>query len=338
MKKIFTVILMFFLCAAFIGCGKEEAAVSGKTMGTTYHIKVVKGSFDSVANLQEEIDERLAQINKSMSTYQKESEINQFNRMARVGEAFKASDDFYRVMSLGRQLHALTSGAWDGTVDPLVKLWGFGNRGSSNRIPEKSEIESVLQNVGFDQIDISEDKKITKKKPVLGVDLASVAKGYGVDQIAQLLRDKGFEDFIVEIGGEVFASGLRMDGGMWRVGINIPEKDAPADAVYKVVAMSNKGFATSGDYRNFFEIDGRSYSHVLDPRTGYPVSNGVVSASVLASDCAFADGLATALMIMGPKKGLSLVARLKGVECFIVVRDADGNLTNHASDGFSTVD
>ncbi|MDM8552570.1 FAD:protein FMN transferase [Desulfobacterales bacterium HSG2] len=326
---LFTVLLM-------AGCGKEEVLISGRTMGTTYHIKIVTGYFKKGAGLKEKIDRRLGEINRSMSTYMKESEISRFNAVKSTGEKFYISDDFFQVMTIAKSLHEVTRGAWDGTVKPLINLWGFGNSEKRERIPEKEQIKSLLANIGFYNIEISEEKYLRKKNAFISLDLASVAKGYGVDQVAELIEENGFEDFLVEIGGEVFASGLRKDGGNWRVGINTPRPGAAYDAVYKAVSLHNRAFATSGDYRNFFEAGGRRYSHILDPVTGYPVTNGVVSVSVIADNCTLADGLATAVMVMGHEKGLELVSRLRDAECLIVVQEEDGSLTDYYSEGFET--
>ena len=166
------------------------------------------------------------------------------------------------------------------------------------------------------------------------LDLSSIAKGYGVDQVAELVRREGFTDFIVEIGGEVRAGGTRRDGRPWRVGINRPRADALPDELYRVAFLRDEAFATSGDYRNFFARDGVRYSHVLDPRTGRPVTNRVVSVSIRAPDCTLADGLATAVMVMGAEAGLALVERLDGVEGLVVVETPEGGLQDHPSTGF----
>ena len=166
------------------------------------------------------------------------------------------------------------------------------------------------------------------------LDLASIAKGYGVDQVAEIVRQAGFNNYLVEIGGEIAASGKRRDGKWWRIGINRPRKEANFNDVYKAVDLRNKAFATSGDYRNFFEIEGVRYSHVIDPRTGYPVSNGIVSVSIIAPNCTVADGLATAVMVMGPEKGLNLINHLEDVEGLIIIEKTDGSLYEHPSAGF----
>ena len=178
------------------------------------------------------------------------------------------------------------------------------------------------------------NRALAKRNKSITLDLSSIAKGYGVDQLAEIIRKAGFKNYLVEIGGEIFASGQRPDGRLWRIGINRPRKDAGFAAVYKVVDLNNRAFATSGDYRNFFEVDGIRYSHILDPRTGAPVANGVVSVSVVAGSCAFADGLATALMIMGPDPGIQLINRIADAEALIVVEGPNDTLVDYYSGGF----
>jgi thiamine biosynthesis lipoprotein len=333
--KLNTVTFLLCFVLLFAGCGlKKEVALSGKTMGTTYHIKVVAGMFTRTADLQKKIDARLDEINKSMSTFIKDSEISRFNADQNVGEKFMISDDFYNVLVVAKKIYEETGGAWDGTVKPLVDLWGFGNGKIRHTLPEKSQIKTLLSDVGFSNIEISPDHYLVKKKASIFLDLASIAKGYGVDQVAALIRDNGINDFLVEIGGEIFASGFRKDGKKWRVGINRPQENAPFNQVYKVIDIHDKGFATSGDYRNYFEVRHKRFSHIIDPRNGYPVDNGVVSVSILADTCTFADGLATAVMVLGSKKGLDLVNQLENTECFIVTQNKNGALIDHYSRGF----
>ena len=177
-------------------------------------------------------------------------------------------------------------------------------------------------------------KGLKKRKLAVTLDLASIAKGYGVDKVSELLLKNKISNFIVEIGGEVYASGRRKDGQRWRVGINEPRKDAPVDAVYTSVMLQNKGLATSGNYRNFVEIGGKLYSHIIDPKTGWPVDNGVASVSILADTCALADGLATAILVMGPEKGQALLDRLDTVEGMILLTKSNGAFEEFRSKGF----
>ncbi|MCG6911789.1 MAG: FAD:protein FMN transferase [Deltaproteobacteria bacterium] len=320
------------------GCSaKKEVVFSGRTMGTTYHIKAVAGYFIWTADLKTKIDACLVDINQSMSTYIQDSEISRFNRFEKIDAPFFVSDGFLDVIRTAEKLYKITGGAWDGTVKPLVDLWGFGKPGRQGGLPDAEAIESRLKTVGFDRIEISDEGYVKKQHADTTLDFASIAKGYGVDRVSGLLKSEGIADFIVEIGGEVVASGRRKDGRPWHVGVNMPDKDASRSALYGVVDLSDRAMATSGDYRNFFEKDGVMYSHIIDPRTGYPVRNGVVSATVITRDCMLADGLATAVMVMGHEKGLALLERMPGVEGMVIVREADNRLVDYPTPGFVTL-
>jgi thiamine biosynthesis lipoprotein len=317
----------------------HEHSFQGRTMGTTYHIKVVATGLRSVAALQAEVDALLEFINASMSTYRPDSEISRFNAHKVSGQPFAISADFLQVMQTAGEIYRLSEGAWDATVLPLVELWGFGRSAAARQtLPSPSEINQALKQVGFDQIQVDGKGFLVKKRPEVTLDLASIAKGYAVDRVALLLKKKTFTHYLVEIGGEVYAAGLRLDGKPWQVGINQPDPSASATAVYKAVALEDRAMATSGDYRNFFEINGRRYSHIIDPRSGYPVGNGVISASVFASNCTLADGLATAMMVLGPEKGIALLDRLPNVEGIIIVRQSDGGLKNYVSHGVASLE
>ena len=313
---------------------KREHLIRGRTMGTVYHVKVVTGAHQGISGLKEKIAKRLDEINQSMSPYINTSEISRFNDLHRVGEKFKISGDFFEVMKVAKEIYQLSDGAWDGTVNPLVDLWGFGRGGRKNAVPPKNQIAALLPAIGFHQIEVIAPGYLIKKQAAVTLDLSSIAKGYGVDQVAGVIRKAGFQNYLVEIGGEVFAGGVRKDGQQWRVGINRPRKDAAVNDIYKVVRLRDHAFATSGNYRIFFEVDGIRYSHVIDPKTGYPVSNGVVSVSVIADTCTFADGLSTAIMVLGYEKGLSLINRLDHVEGLIVVEAPDNRLIDFYSKGF----
>jgi thiamine biosynthesis lipoprotein len=318
-----------------VGCElKKETRFTGKTMGTTYRVKIISNYFTKVSHLKKKVKMSLEGIDHSLSTYKKNSEISRFNSIKSTTKPFRATKDFLGVMDMGKKLHKLTQGAWDGTIDPLVNLWGFGRSGIKYEIPAKSEIETRLAQVGFDQIDFLPHQMLKKRNSTVKVDLASIAKGYGVDKVADLLRKNHITDFLVEIGGEVYAKGRRKDGQKWRVGINEPHKEAPVGAVYTIIELEDKGFATSGDYRNFIEINGKRYSHVIDPNTGWPVDNGVVSVSILADTCALADGLATAIMVMGPHTGQALLNHLDSVEGMILTVNSHGSLREYPSKGF----
>jgi thiamine biosynthesis lipoprotein len=314
MKRYHQIIIsVIFLLLATGVEAQTEHLIEGRTMGTTYHIKVVADAAESVNDLKERIDRRLLEINQVFSTYIKDSEISRFNALKQAGGKYPVSDDFIQVMRVADRIYRLSGGAWDGTVNPLVDLWGFGPKQRQPRKPPEAEIKVLIQKIGFDRIRVEEPNFLVKNLATVTLDLNSIAKGFAVDQISKLVAAGGFENYLVEIGGEVYAAGVRADGKNWRVGINRPQKDAA-----------------------FNEIGGQRYSHVIDPRTGYPVSNGVVSVSIIADNCTLADGLATAIMVMGSEKGIQLVNRLNNVECFIVIEKSDGRLVDVYSAGFAT--
>ena len=327
--------LSLVICLPACG-GRQEFQIAGRTMGTTYHIKVVTSDDVDLDGLKRQIDEHLEEINRSMSTYRPDSEISRFNALDAADVPVTVSRDFLTVLTVARRLHGLTGGAWDGTLKPVINLWGFGNTKHPHTVPPPEAIAAALADTGFDNLRIHESGAISKKQPRLTLDLASIAKGYGVDVVAGALRRAGYRDFLVEIGGEVFAAGQRKDGRPWRVGINLPDPSAPADRVYRAVTLTDDAMATSGDYRSFFVETGHQYSHIIDPRTGRPVQNGVVSVSVTADNCTLADGLATGVMVMGASAGLALLERLPGVEGFIIEKGADGSLRSSATKGFPT--
>jgi len=312
---------------------KQEVVLSGRTMGTTYHIKAVVSGKMSADALGLAVTKRLEAINRSMSVYDPESEISRFNR-ADKGALVPVSADLLTVFLVGKRIHEMTGGAWDATVGPLVNLWGFGPGKAPERLPDDVAVRDALFRVGFGSISLQGEGNLEKKRDGLFLDFGSIAKGYGVDAVASLLREKNIRHFLVEIGGEVYGEGSRIDGKPWRVGINTPQRGAAVGALFQVRTLEGQALATSGDYRNFLEVDGRIWTHVIDPRTGHPVENGVTSVSVLADSTVFADGLATALMVMGPEEGLALVNRLSGVECLLIVRKSDGGLEVFPSDSW----
>jgi thiamine biosynthesis lipoprotein len=218
-------------------------------------------------------------------------------------------------------------------MKPLVDLWGFGTRKGTGQIPETGRIARALADTGFNHIQISPGHRIQKNRAVT-LDLGSIAKGYGVDAVAQLFVSSGITNLLVEIGGELYGSGLNPKGKPWSVGISRPDKQYAHQSLYKIIRLNNQAIATSGNYRNFFEKNGKTFSHIIDPRTGFPVNNAIVSTSVIAKDCTLADGLATALMVMDCQKGIDLVNRLDNTECLIIEKKGQ-TLISHPSKKFN---
>ncbi len=326
-----TVMLVWLLLAT--GCNSKVYLLTGPTMGTSFHIKVVAGRRSDLLSLQKAIVQRLEQVEQSMSTFRQDSEISRFNRLP-AGCIFHPSSDLRAVMAVARQVYHLSRGAWDGTVKPLVDLWGFSRTPPPTETPQAATIASALKNTGFDKIKFLEDGNLVKTSTGLHLDLASIAKGYGVDQVAAVIEGAGFNNYLVEIGGEVIAAGQKPDGNPWKVGINRPAFQAALDEVFYVVELSEKAMATSGNYRRFLPIGGKNYSHIIDPRTGYPCESGVISATVMADKCVTADALATALMVMQPDQGINLIETIAGTEAMVVIRKGDGGLKSYFSSGF----
>lgn len=300
-----------------------KVVFTGNTMGTTYRIVYLD---QEERNFKSEVDSILIVFNKSLSTYIQDSEISRFNRSDTL---FFESPYFLPVLEAGKLVYEQTSGAFDPTVASLVNLWGFGPDGP--QLKDSVNIKSMLVLVDFESIHFDE-AKVIKKKEGVNLDFSAIAKGYGVDVIATYLSDKGIRNMLVEIGGELVAKGVNEEGELWKVGINRPEEGTVANELYSIVALSNQGMATSGNYRNYYEVDGLKISHTIDPKTGKPVSHGLLSATVLAESCMIADAIATSLMVMGTAEAIEF-QKSADFEIFLIYNDEDGTLKPYASEG-----
>lgn len=317
-----------FLIAAFVlllGCSersRDVAVLSGSTMGTTYHISVVgKLSTQVQSELQASVDKRLAAINQSMSTYIEDSELSVLNRSP-VSQWQSVSSGLFEVLAMSQQLHALSGGAFDITVGPLVNRWGFGPGFTIAKVPDQQEIDQILSLIGAKHLYLDAKQSRAKREQPVELDLSAIAKGYGVDKVAELLTAKGYNDFLVEIGGEIRVSGQNKFGKAWRIGIERPVPSLEK-LVQKAIAVTGLAVATSGDYRNYYEVGGKRYSHTIDPRTGYPVDHGLVSVTVLDPLCARADALATAFIVMGQEQAL-LLANSENIAAFFIIQTESG--------------
>ncbi len=303
------------------GVEHHTSKLSGATMGTSYHIKVV-GNEPLVAQdtLQKMIDERLLLINQQMSTYIDDSELSLLNRN-NSREWVALSEPLFEVIAISDTISRLSDGAFDITIGPLIELWGFGVREQGSSVPSAAERRIAQSNIGFKSIKLdAETGSILREKPVR-IDLSAVAKGYGVDVVAALLEEQGYVNYMVEIGGEIRVSGHNGTGNLWRIGI---EKPTPglAQTSRQAIAMTNVAMATSGDYRNYYEVDGVRYSHTIDPRTASPITHNLVSVTVLAQTSAEADALATAFNVMGVDAALPLANR-EGIAAFFIIKDGN---------------
>ncbi|MDH4085165.1 MAG: FAD:protein FMN transferase [Nitrospira sp.] len=297
-----------------------ELHLSGRTMGTTYSVKYRPTHVTpSLKAMQIEVDALLAEINHTMSTYDQESELSRLNRL-RTTNWVPASAPLRDVLKAALEIGAQSEGAFDITVGPLVNLWGFGPEVHPDRIPLETDIAAAHARSGLDKVTLSEAQQaIRKHRPDVFLDLSGIAKGYGVDRVAELMTAHGIEHYMVEIGGEIRVRGFKEQDTPWRIAIEKPLSSERS--VHTMLALSDIALATSGNYRNFFEIAGRRYSHTIDPTTGWPVDNHLVSVTVLAETSMRADAWATAFQVLGPERGMAIAERLNLPVLFVIDRD-----------------
>jgi len=295
-------------------------------MGTTYHVKVVAPESLDKAALNARIKAVLDRIESRMSTYRNDSELSLFNQSP-VGGTFAVSAETASVVALGLEVSQQSGGAFDMTVGPLVNLWGFGPDQSITKTPEPDVIAERLQKVGYQAISVRSNPSALQKLAPRYLDLSAIAKGYAVDQLAELLMPE-FSGFMVEVGGELRLHGRKPGAEAWRIAVESP--DATTREIQRVIEVGDNAIATSGDYRNYFEQDGVRYSHTIDPATGRPINHRLASVTVVDPSCARADALATALMVLGDEKGLSLAEHL-GVQAFFIVKSDNGFIERQTS-------
>ena len=299
---------------------------SGHTMGTTYEVKIDKdASLNNQDFLKEGVDSILNHINQSMSTYIPDSEISFINEFD--GPSIIVSDSFSEVLSVSIYYNRITKGAFDVTVKPLLRLWGFRGSPITER-PNKRKIENVMQYVGSDKFFYdAENKLLVKHHPKVQFDFGAIAKGYAVDQISSYLQNLGYNKHYVEIGGEISCKGKK-----WYIGIAYPEPNS--NQGYKTIVLFNHAVATSGTYNQSFEIDNFKYSHIFDSRVGEPSKNNIVSVTVISDKCIYSDALATSLKVLNKEKGIQLIDSIEGVECMFIVKEEE-ELKNYYSKNFS---
>lgn len=336
-KKIIQMVLGFALVAAFglRSLYVRHPILTGWTMGTTYSV-TVKGfvSRHALNQLSKQIEAELAEVNRQMSTWIPESEISRFNSTGSTN-AFQTSEGFASVVQQSLELSRSTGGAFDPTLQPLLKIWGFGSEGVEHKVPTDAAIAHAKSMTGWRHLASDGTSSIRKDMPALALDLGAIAKGYGVDAVGRLLERNGHDNWFVEIGGEVVAHGSNPKGVPWRIGIQYPSTNPATDKLQGIVNLLAGAVATSGDYRNYIEQDGVIYSHILDPRSGRAVLSDTASVTVSAANCTLADGVATALFVMGADEGLAWVEAHPGVEAMFLLRGEDGKIFEKFSSGFA---
>jgi thiamine biosynthesis lipoprotein len=313
MKLLFIVLSSFL----FISCVQSDKVYvfNGKTMGTYYSVKIVASDIDK-ENTQLQIDELLKEVNQVFSTYINNSEVSKINAH-RSPKPISITPVMEQLLKLSKEIYEKSDRFFDPTVGPLVNLWGFGPDGKRYK-PRKEEIENALRYVGLDKISIL-NGQVTKRESDIYLDFSSIAKGQGVDDLGLVLESRGFTSYLIEIGGEIRARGKKPDGNLWSIGIEKPSKER-GQSVQKVLKLKNESIATSGSYRNYLKYGESIFSHTISPKTGYPIKHKLLSVSVIDKNCANADAWATALMSLGPEKGLDKANRL-GLKAYFLVKD-----------------
>lgn len=304
-------ILMFTACTK----QKQYFEESGSVFHTIYHIK-----YEGSEILTEKIDAEFQKFNLSLNPFNPNSIISKVNR----NEAVEADDWFIEVFNKAKEVSDHSEGIFDITCAPLVNLWGFGFSKMDSVTPQM--IDSIKQFVGYQKVRL-DGRKVVKDDSRILLNCSAIAKGYASDVIARLLEREGIENYMVEIGGEVTMKGVNQNGKCWRIGINKPEDDSTGikNDIEEVVQLCKKGgVATSGNYRNYYVKDGKKYAHTIDPRTGYPSEQSILSATIVAEDCITADAYATAFMAMGLEKAREAAKNIPSIEYYVIYSDENG--------------
>ncbi len=301
---------------------------SGGALGTSYNITYL---LPREMDLQKDIDSVFSAVNHSLSTYQTDSDISRINK----GDTTVVIDQMFKdVFVLSKEIHTLTNGYFDPTVGVLVNAWGFGP--GQEIIMDSIRVDSLLDYVGFNKVSLTETNQIKKQHAAIYFDFNAIAKGYAIDRLAVLLDQKGIQDYLVEVGGEVVAKGEnRIKEKQWTVGIEDP-RDELNRTLKAVVQLKDRAMASSGNYRKFRvdEKTGKRYVHTIDPKTGYTKNSNVLGATVLANTCAKADAYATAFMAMDLDDSIKLLVQQKEIEAYIIYLDTDGSIKEFVTDGF----
>ncbi|MFK5927696.1 MAG: FAD:protein FMN transferase [Desulfuromusa sp.] len=308
----------------------QPITITGTTMGTSYHIKLTPKTEQRInpTALREKISSRLADIDNMMSTYKKDSDVSRFNRSLN-DSWIPVSAETMIVINTAQEISQLSHGAFDITIGKLVNLWGFGPTINIDEIPDVSAIQSLLTQSGYRKLELrQEPPAVRKSDSAISLDLSAIAKGYAVDAIARLLMENQIDNFLVEIGGEIVIHGHKRQQQPWVIGIESPV--AEQRSIRKRLHLQSAAMATSGDYRNFFEYNGIRYSHTIDPATGYPIKHQLVSVTVIDQSCMRADALATAIMVLGPEKGLEF-AEQQHLAIFMLVKQNDNYIEKYST-------
>jgi thiamine biosynthesis lipoprotein len=330
-RSCFRLLAPLLICVLLAACDQAPpdttVRLAGSTMGTSYELKLVPAPGQTVpADLKPRVDAVLARLNQQMSTYDPNSELSRFNQNPST-DWIAVSPELHQVVAEGLRISDLSNGAFDITVGPLVNLWGFGPEPRRDQVPSDAAIARARERVGYWRLHTREQPPTLKKERAdLYVDLSAIAKGYGVDQLAALVETTGIANYLVAIGGEIRARGHNGQGQPWTIAIEKPV--AGQRAVERLIRFGDRSVSTSGDYRNFFEQNGQRYSHLINPYTGRPVPQTLVSVTVISDRSMEADATATALMASGPDLGLQLASE-HHLAAFFILAKPDGFQERH---------
>lgn len=289
---------------------------NGLVFGTTYSLK-----YQCDSDLAKGVEDELMKVDNSLSPFNEKSIITAVN----LNKDVELNDMFVSVFNKAMEVSENTDGAFDITVAPLVNAWGFGFKNGTN--PEKTQIDSLLQIIGYKKV-VLKDNKVVKQDPRIMLDCSAIAKGFGTDVVANFLRSKGVKNFMIEIGGEIVTSGINEQRLPWKIGVTKPSDDPLGDKkgeLMTILNVTDKAMATSGNYRNFYYKGGKKYAHTIDPKSGYPVQHSLLSATVLADDCATADAYATSFMVMGFEKAKKFLEKHPELMVYFIYSDEKGN-------------
>lgn len=318
----------FLMLAALVGCEKPVAErpmveIHGRTMGTFYGVKVVGDFPGGQQALQTQVDSLLKHYNDEISTYDPNSSLSKFNQQ-QTTTPFPVSQEMADIVISALRVGQRTQGVLDVTVGPLVNLWGFGPDKRPVKTPTDEQITAARQRVGIQHlhVDVSADHAALRKDvPNIYVDLSTIGEGFGADKVAEFLESRGVHNYLVEIAGASRSRGVNAKGDPWKLAIQKPTDEL--DEVQAIIKPDGRAISTSGSYRNYYELDGKRYSHIIDPATGKPITHRLVSATVITPTALEADGLDTALMVMGPEKAMAF-AKQQRLAVYLVIKTDKG--------------
>ena len=326
-KNRFNYLIFLLISLAVSSCKTNQKAfvIEGFTQGTYY--RVTYFAQDSVVK-KADVEQFLHDFLLTASLWEPNSIVSKIND----NQPVELNADFIKIFNIAQNISQISDGAFDITVGDLVNLWGFGNK--NNEQPSDAAIDSLKKFVGYQNIELK-DNQIHKKYPETTLNLNAIAKGYSVDLLSELLKSKGLTSYLVDIGGEIRASGKKPDGKLWSIGIEEPSEDSNLGReVHSIITLTDKSVATSGTYRRYYLKDGIRYSHTIDPKTGYPINHTLLSVTVIAEECITADAMATVFMVIGKDKSMEFIETHPEYQAYFIYSGDDGSIKTDFSDGF----